>query len=82
MNLVDQFNTLISKINSIGCMIKNIQVYVGIKGSTDPETLTGKISELEDTINSIIDPNTGKVKCSSLESNCNNEWPDVVVEWD
>ena len=89
MTLIEIFNTIIVKINSIICNIRNIQVYLGTRTSTDPNTLTGRVAILEGMnvidLTNLFDQN-GKIKCEYIPQDCSGsgsstghiEWEDPV----
>ena len=81
MLLTDIITTLINKVNTIICNVRNIQIYVGTADDTTNETLTGRIKQLEDFINEHFDEN-GKLKCEYLEDSCNiNSIVENPSEW-
>jgi len=48
--MLNKINEIISTVNYIICNIKNIQKYVGTKNETDPTTITGRLSRLENKL--------------------------------
>lgn len=45
--MLNKINELVSVVNWLICNVRNIQVYVGTKDSTDRSTITNRLNELE-----------------------------------
>ena len=74
MTIVGNFNSIIVKINSIICSIRNVKVYLGT--TSDPSsanTISGRLLAVEESLGSsginIFDGN-GKIKCEYINLNC------------
>ena len=86
MNIALHFNTIISKVNSIVCNIKNLQTYIGTDTEESLDTLTGRIAALERASTNPILNSDGKIPCQYIECGCcvgsgtDDSWSDSE-EW-
>jgi len=70
MGILDAINTIIVKINSVICNVRNLQVYIGTKDETSLETITGRLKALEAAQGINLFDDNGKIKCDYINKQC------------
>ena len=78
--MLGKINEVITVVNNVRTTVRNIATYVGVRTSTDPTTITGRLNRLEANTGTSILDDDGKIKQEFLPTG-GDTWQGDNEEW-